>query len=70
MQLFNEHGIDVLRGLGMNRDKAASEDAPIVYAGTNLHPVVNGESVLRLKISDQSVASAQLTITLYFALGY
>jgi hypothetical protein len=70
VQIFDEHGVDVLQGLGMNVDQAAPTSAPIVYASTNLHPAVNEDSVLRLKVGQQFNPSAQITVTVYYALGY
>lgn len=70
IQLFDEHGIDVLQGLGMNCHTAATTSAPIVYAGTDLHPAVNEDSVLQWHIGQQFAPSAQVTVTIYFALGY
>lgn len=69
MQLFDEHGADALQGLGMNCDKAGTTSVPVLFAGTNVHPSFSDDVVFRLKIGDQLVPSAQLTITLYFALG-
>lgn len=54
----------------MNCDANATVSSPIVFASTDIHPAVNEDSQLRLKIGDQRVASAQLTVTIYFALGY
>ena len=54
----------------MNCDRASATSAPVVYSSTSVHPAVNEDSVLRLKIGDNLIASAQLTVTLYFALGY
>ena len=69
MQIFDEHGIDLLAGAGLKCDQAATTSAPIVFASTEIHPVVNEDSRLRLKIGQQFAPSAQLTVTIYFALG-
>lgn len=67
--LVDGNGLDVLQGVGANRDTATTEVAPIVYAGTALHPVVDETDTLTLTITNNAVNSAAITITLYYALG-
>ena len=70
MQLFDEHGLDVLQGLGVDNDANATTSAAVVCSGTSVHPAVNEDSQLRLRIGQQFAASAELTITLYYTMGY
>jgi len=67
--ILDQNGLDVLQGLGANRDMAASEVAPIIYAGTSLHPYVDETDALTLVISNNLVPSAQVVIELTYALG-
>jgi hypothetical protein len=67
--LEDQHGHDVLEGVGANRDTLNTEEAPIVYAGTAVHPVVDDSDTLTLKISGNAVNSAAVVIDLYYALG-
>jgi hypothetical protein len=60
----------LLAGAGMNCDKDNTTSAPILFAGTSIHPAVYEGSILTLKIGDNYEASAELTVSLYFALGY
>ena len=65
----DQSGHDLLEGVGVDRDNATTQHAVIVYAGTSLHPVVDETDVLTLQISNNVVASAQIEIVLYYALG-
>lgn len=62
-------GYDLLQGGGANRDRAASEEVPVLYASTSVHPYVDDTDDLTLIIDTQFAASAELTIHLYVALG-
>lgn len=64
--LEDSDGIDVLEGVGGNRDTANTEKVPIVYSGTVLHPEVAKSDVLTLKINGNSVNSAIVVVKLYF----
>jgi hypothetical protein len=70
VQVFDQNGIDVLLGLGMNRSAVASEQTLLIYSSTSLHPVVDETDTLTLVITGNSVASASVGIDLYYALGY
>ena len=70
VRLLDEHGLDRLQGLGLDRDAVAAQEKVILYASTSVHPVVGAADVLRLRITDNVVPSAQLTVYLEFALGY
>lgn len=59
----------MLEGLGGNRDLDTTEHAVLVYVGTSLHPYIDETDSLTLTISNNVVASAQVVIDLYFALG-
>jgi len=67
--LTDQHGRDVLEGVGANRDTLNTEEVPIVYAGTGTHPCISDGDTLTLGISGNNVNSAVTEITLYFALG-
>jgi hypothetical protein len=60
---------DVLEGVGANRSASAAQKAAIVYSGTGTHPHVDDSDTLTLKIANNSVNSAGITITLYYGLG-
>lgn len=65
--LTNALGVDVLQGVGANRDTANAEQANIVFSGTTLHPVVTPDEVLTLKIANNTDVSASAEIWLYVA---
>ncbi len=60
---------DVLEGVGANRSASAAQKAAIVYSGTGTHPPVDEGDTLTLKVSNNSVNSALVTITLYYRMG-
>jgi len=62
-------GIDILQGLGVNRDETNTEETPIVYSGTSLHPVVAGYETLTLGFSGSTKNSATFDAYVTFALG-
>jgi len=68
--LFAQDGYDLLEGLGLNRDTVNTEHAVIRYANTSIHPVVDESDTLTLVIDNNTAPSAQITIDVYFALGY
>jgi len=61
-------GIDVLQGVGANRDTSNSEVAAIVYA-TSLNPVIAETDTLTLNITGNNVNSAISVIKLYWTEG-
>lgn len=63
------HGLDVLQGLGANRDTANSEGPGIIFASTSIHPYVDGGDALTLKIANNAVNSAIIVIELTYAPG-
>lgn len=67
--ITNGGGIDVLQGVGANRDTANTESAQIVVSGTSLRPTVDETDTLTLTITNNAVNSATVVITLYYALG-
>lgn len=67
--LVNQHGTDVLQGVGANRDTSNTEQAAIVYSGTATHPAVDESDTLTLTIANNSVNSAITVIELTYALG-
>ena len=67
--LVDGNGLDVLQGVGANRDTATTEAAAIVFSGTSVHPVVDESDTLTLTITNNAVNSATITVTLVYALG-
>lgn len=67
--LVDGNGLDVLQGVGANRDTTNTEAAAIVFAGTSINPVVDETDTLTLTIANNLVNSATLTVTLVYALG-
>ena len=67
--LEDQHGHDVLEGVGANRDTLNTEKVAIVYSGTSLHPTVDDADTLTLKIGGNNVNSAVTVIQIYYALG-
>ena len=59
-------GDDRLQGVGANRDTANTEAAPIVYAGTSLHPWVDGDETLTFTLANNAVNSATGRAVLYY----
>lgn len=66
---LDQFGRDVLEGVGANRSASATEKVPIVYSGTGTFPPVDEGDTLTLKLANNSVNSAGLVVTLYYALG-
>lgn len=69
IRILDQHGLDVLQGVGANRDLMVSEEAAIVYSGTSLHPRVDLSDTLTLAIANNVVASAVIVIDLYYSTG-
>lgn len=67
--LVDANGLDKLQGVGIDRHTTNSEDAPIVFSGTSLHPVVALDDTLTLTIINNSVNDAIIVLTLIYALG-
>lgn len=67
--VVDQFSYDVLEGVGANRSASAAQKAAIVYSGTGTHPPVDEGDTLTLKVANNSVNSALVTITLYYALG-
>lgn len=67
--LVNQHGYDVLQGVGANRHTSNTETAVVVYSGTGTHPCVDDSDTLTLTIANNAVNSATIAIELYYALG-
>jgi hypothetical protein len=67
--LVNQHGADVLQGVGVDRDTLNTEQARIVYSGSAVHPAVDETDTLTLTIANSIVNSAAIVIELYYALG-
>ena len=67
--LVNQHGHDVLQGVGAGRLAATVEKVPIVIGATETHPVVESNDTLTLTIINQITFPATTVIELYYALG-
>ncbi|MGE3840054.1 MAG: hypothetical protein AB7I50_00560 [Vicinamibacterales bacterium] len=67
--LVNQHGHDVLQGVGANRDTSNTEQAPVLYTSTGTHPAVDETDTLTLTIANNAVNSAIVVIEIYYALG-
>lgn len=67
--LVDAEGLDVLQGVGANRDTANTEAVPVVYSGTSLHPTVDETDTLTLTIANNIVNSATITIVVHYVLG-
>ena len=65
----DQHGHDVLEGVGGNRSITATQKVPVVYSGTGTHPAIAAGDALTLAITNNAVNSAVTVITLYYALG-
>lgn len=65
----DQNGHDVLENLGANLSATDTSKAPIVYAGTGLHPSVDECDVLTLAITGNNVNSATTQVELTYALG-
>lgn len=67
--LPNQHGYDVLQGLGANRHTSTTQQVPILYSGTGTHPAVDESDTLTLTIAGNNVNSAITVIEICYALG-
>ena len=65
----NQHGADVLQGVGANRHTSNTEQVPVLYSGTGTHPAVDESDTLTLKIANNAVNGAQTVVELTYALG-
>lgn len=61
-------GVDVLQGVGADRDTANTEEVEILYAATGNHPVVAPADTLTLNITGNATNSATTEIILYWTL--
>ena len=64
--LIDGEGFDRLQTVGTNRDTANSEEAPIVFSATALHPPVAYGETLTLTTAGNSVNDAIVEIFLYY----
>lgn len=69
LTVVDQYGHDVLEGVGANRSASAAEKVAIVYSGTGTHPPVDEADTLTLKLANNSVNSALITIALCYRLG-
>lgn len=67
--LNDQHGADVLQGVGANRHTSNTQEVAIVYSGTGTHPSVDESDTLTLAVTGNSVNSAVTVIDVYYALG-
>lgn len=64
--LVDAEGADRLQGVGANRDTANTEQVPVVYSGSAIPPVVDGDEVLTFTLANNSVNSALGRALLYY----
>jgi hypothetical protein len=64
--LEDADGADRLQGAGANRSATATEQAAIAYASTSIHPPVDADETLTLKIANNAVNSALIGITIFY----
>jgi len=62
-------GHDVLEACGANKPMVLTHKTRIIYSGENLHPIVDRNDTLTLKIANNSVNSATVKIILYYMSG-
>ncbi len=62
VQILDEFGIDVLQGLGADRDTTNSESVNIVYTGTDVHPAACGPCTLKVAAAGNAESG---TVTLF-----
>jgi hypothetical protein len=65
----DQHGHDVLEGVGANRSTSATQKVAVVYSGTGTHPAIDEGDTLTLKIANNAVNGAQIVAEIYYALG-
>lgn len=70
MSLRDQHGYDLLEGVGANRSATATQEVPIIYASTSLHPVVHESDTLTLIVDNHFAASGVTLVEVYWATGY
>lgn len=63
IRLLDEHGTDVLQGLGANRHESNTVGTNIVFSGTDVHPPVCGPVTIEVTNAGNGGAG---TITLYY----
>jgi len=68
--LIDAEGHDVLEGVGEDRSESDTQKAVIIYSSTDIHPAVDRNDTLTLKIADNSVNSATTKVILYYMTGY
>lgn len=64
--LEDADGADRLQGGGLNRDITLTEQVAAVFTGTALHPWVDGDEVLTLKIANNAVNAATVKVVLVY----
>lgn len=65
--LVDGDGVDRLQGVGLNRDTANSEETPVVFATTSIHPPVGIDETLTLTLAGNNVNSAVTVVTIVYA---
>ena len=67
--LLNQHGADVLQGVGANRHTSNTEQANVVITGTGTHPCVDESDTLTLTFANNAQNGAQVVVEIAYALG-
>ncbi len=64
--LIDDEGADRLQGVGANRDTTNTEQVPVVYSGSAVPPVVDGDETLTFTLAGNAVNSALGRAILYY----
>lgn len=62
----DQHGHDVLQGVGANRATATTEKVAVVFSGTSVHPPVAKSDTLTFKVANNAVNGAGIVAKLYY----
>lgn len=65
----DQHGHDVLQGVGTNRHATSTEKVAVVYSGTAIHPPVAQGDTLTLALTNNSAAAATGEIDIYYGVA-
>ncbi|HXU85593.1 MAG TPA: hypothetical protein VN773_07285 [Verrucomicrobiae bacterium] len=65
--LVDDEGADRLQGLGVDRDTVNTESRPLLYSGTAIAPVVDGDETLTFTLAGNAVNSATGRAIFYYS---
>jgi hypothetical protein len=69
VRLLDRFGYDVLEGCGLARSNVDPQRTVIRFAGTSVHQCVDEDETLTLRVSDNLVGGARITIDVYYGRG-